>query len=110
MSYTTIRTRTEETNQIRWVIVLNGLVTVTLPNNSTASVTTTGGEQGLLFFKDTASVTKRGHGSYYPGVTETIFLQIPVKDGDLPDHRVLFNNAPCSGNQFEGLRGLANAG
>ncbi|KAI1747997.1 hypothetical protein F4782DRAFT_518764 [Xylaria castorea] len=94
----------------QWVIVLNGLVTVTLPDNSTASVTTTGGEQGLLFFKDTASISKGGHGSYYPGVTETIFLQIPVTNGDLPDHQVLFDDAPCSGNQFEGLRDLANAG
>ncbi|KAH9998197.1 hypothetical protein F4779DRAFT_631394 [Xylariaceae sp. FL0662B] len=99
---------TAPTNQ--WVIVLNGLAVVTLPDNSSASVAASMGEMGLLIFADTADVSKEGHGSVYPGITETIFLQIPMKDDVLPEHQVLHDNAPCSGNEFVGLRGWATSG
>ncbi|RWA08419.1 hypothetical protein EKO27_g6693 [Xylaria grammica] len=99
------RLHTVPSNQ--WAIVLNGVAIITLADNSTTSVTTDGGESGVLFFEDTATVSRRGHGSFYPGITETIFLQIPTKDGIVPEHEVLSNNAPCKGTEFAGLRGMA---
>ncbi|KAI0518505.1 hypothetical protein F5B22DRAFT_599438 [Xylaria bambusicola] len=91
----------------QWAIVLNGVAVVELADNSSISVTTNAGESGVLFFEDTATVSRRGHGSFYPGITETIFLQIPTKDGMVPEHRVLSNDAPCKGTEFTGLRGMA---
>ncbi|KAL7622007.1 hypothetical protein AAE478_007508 [Parahypoxylon ruwenzoriense] len=88
----------------QWVIVLNGLAVVTLPDNSSTSVTTSMGEMGLLFATDTKDVSHEGHSSVFPGVTETIFLQVPTKDGAVPEHRVLYDNAPCAAPEFVGLR------
>ncbi|KAI0535555.1 hypothetical protein GGR58DRAFT_437137 [Xylaria digitata] len=94
----------------QWAVVLNGVAVITLPNNSTVSVTTDGGELAMLFFEDTATVSNQGHVTYYPGITETIFLQIPTRGGALPKHTVLLENAPCSAVEYDGLRSLAKGG
>ncbi|KAI1371990.1 hypothetical protein F4677DRAFT_433672 [Hypoxylon crocopeplum] len=91
----------------QWVIVLNGLAVVSLPDNSSTTVTTEPGELGLLFFMDTPAITTKGHRTVYPGISETIFLQIPTKDGKIPEHRILSDNTPCSANEFVSLRGWA---
>jgi hypothetical protein len=88
--------------------VLNGVAEITVPGNGNNSVTTTGGELALFFFMDTVELSRSGHGTSYPGVSETVFLQIPTKGGLLPEHTVLFDDAPCSAREYAGLRGLAN--
>lgn len=77
-----------------------------MPDNNITTVTEPG-EIGLLFFTDTSDVSEKGHGCYYPGATETIFLQIPTKDGGVPDHEVLSDDGPCTGRDYAVLRGWA---
>ena len=94
----------------RWVVLINGLGVITLPDNSTSTITTAGGELGLLFATDTVKVSKQGHGGFFPGVTETIVLQIPTKDNKIPKHRVLYDDKPCTANEYTGLRAWATGG
>lgn len=80
---------------------------ITLPNDNSTQVVLKPGEAGLMFAADTADVSREGHGGYFPGVTETIFLQIPAKGNKAPDHCVVYEDAPCTANEYEGLRGWA---
>ncbi|KAF3068947.1 hypothetical protein GL218_08059 [Daldinia childiae] len=91
----------------QWIIVLNGLAVITLPDNSSVTVATSPGEMGLLFAADTPEVSREGHGNYFPGVSETIFLQVPTKDGAIPEHKVLNDDGPCTPNKYTALRGWA---
>ncbi|KAI1492635.1 hypothetical protein F5X96DRAFT_625449 [Biscogniauxia mediterranea] len=91
----------------QWVIVLNGLAVLTLPGNSSATATTSAGEIGLLFAADTPDVSELGHGAYFPGVSETVFVQIPTRDGAVPEHRVISEDAACSPAEFVQLRSWA---
>lgn len=93
----------------RWAVVLQGLAVLTVPSNNSPEVVLTPGETGLLFFADTADVSQDGHGCYYPGVTETIFLQIPAVDNQVPDHTVVYEDAPCSADEYATLRGWATS-
>lgn len=88
-------------------MLLGGLGVITLPDNSSTTVTTDGGEFGLLFATDTADLTEEGHGSFFPGPTESIVLQIPTKNNEIPKHRVLKENEPCKVNEVAGLRAWA---
>ena len=87
-------------------MILHGVGAITLPDNTSASVTSAGGELGLLFAMDTASMSKEGHGSVFPGITETIFLQVPTRDGAVPEHTVLYES-PCEAAEYGGLRAWA---
>lgn len=91
----------------RWVLVLNGIGVITLPHDNSTEVVLTPGEASLMFVADTAEFSKGGHGSYFPGVTESIFLQIPAEGNKLPDHRVIYENEPCTPNEYSGLRSWA---
>lgn len=92
-----------------WVIFLSGLAYITLPTNSSAGAYIPGGEYGVLFAADTAAVSARGHGTRYPGATETVALEMPTDDGAVPAHQVLHSGA-CTAADFVGLRGLAGTG
>ncbi|KAG8163183.1 hypothetical protein KVR01_007661 [Diaporthe batatas] len=93
------------TNQ--WVVLVGGLGVITLPDNSSTTLTTAGGEFGVLFATDTADLTEEGHGGFFPGPTESIVLQIPTKDNKIPKHRMLKHNEPCTVNEVAGLRSWA---
>lgn len=86
--------------------MLQGVAVLTVEATND-SVVTQPGELGLLFFKDTEDVSGKGHGCYYPGVGETIFLQIPTVGGAVPEHNVVYEDAPCMENEFAVLRGWA---
>ncbi|ETS76209.1 hypothetical protein PFICI_11596 [Pestalotiopsis fici W106-1] len=88
----------------QWVVVLNGLFTITLPDNSSDSLTLTTGESGLLFAMDTPDISKRGHGNYIYGPAESIFLQIPTPNGSIPEHELIYSDKPCGAQEFSGLR------
>ncbi|KAI0204016.1 hypothetical protein F4808DRAFT_365928 [Astrocystis sublimbata] len=91
----------------QWVIFLSGIAYITLPySNSTASATVIGGEYGLIFAADTSDVSKGGHRTQYPGITETIAIQIPVADGQVPKHD-LVHDGPCGIGEIAGLRSFA---
>lgn len=90
----------------RWVIFLSGLAYITLPNNASQSAYVPGGEMGLIFAADTADVTKIGHRTQYPGVVETVALQVPTTDGQIPPHEVLYMGA-CNAPDVNGLRGAS---
>lgn len=91
----------------QWAVVLQGLAVLTVPSDPSAEVVLTPGETALLFFADTADVGGEGHGCYYPGITETIFLQIPAVGNMEPEHTVVHEDAPCSANEYATLRGWA---
>ena len=88
------------------MIFLSGLAYVTLPNNASQSAYIPGGEMGLIFAADTADLTKIGHRTQYPGVVETVALQVPTTDGQIPPHEVLYMGA-CNAPDVKGLRGAS---
>ncbi|KAI1813015.1 hypothetical protein GGS20DRAFT_555435 [Poronia punctata] len=90
----------------QWVAFLSGLAYITLPNDPETSAYVTGGEFGLVFAADTADVSEEGHRTEYPGLTETVALQIPTVDGKVPDHKVL-HDGPCVAGEVTGVRDFA---
>ncbi|KAH8646702.1 hypothetical protein BX600DRAFT_503595 [Xylariales sp. PMI_506] len=91
----------------QWVIFLQGLVYITLPEDPSTSAYTAGGEFGILFAADTASVSAKGHRTQYLGLTESVALQIPTSGGVIPEHFVL-HDGPCIADEASGLRALAS--
>jgi len=100
---------TNGSHNTRWVVFLSGLAYITLPDDESISAYVTGGEFGTIFAADTASVSTKGHRTQYPGITETIALQIPTKDGKAPEHTVL-HDGPCSASEITGVRDFAMGG
>lgn len=94
------------TDGCRWVVFTSGLAYITLPSNSSQGAYVSGGEFGLIFAADTAEVSSLGHRTQYPGVTETIALQIPTQDGAIPSHTML-HAGPCVANEVNGVQGLS---
>lgn len=90
----------------RWVVFTSGLAYITLPDDDETSAYVSGGEFGLIFAADTAAVSEKGHRTRYPGITETIALQIPTADGEVPKHDVL-HAGPCVTSEINGIRGFA---
>ncbi|KAI1767828.1 hypothetical protein GGR53DRAFT_480841 [Hypoxylon sp. FL1150] len=90
----------------QWVVYTSGMAYVTLPDDDSTSAVVLGGEFGLVFAADTADVSLKGHRTQYPGLTETIGLQIPTQDGKVPEHRLL-HMGPCTADDIAGLRELA---
>ncbi|KAI0121012.1 hypothetical protein BJ170DRAFT_645973 [Xylariales sp. AK1849] len=88
----------------QWVVFISGLAYITLPEDSSTSAYISGGEFGLIFAADTADFSRQGHRTQYPGITETIALQIPTKDGRVPAREVL-HGGPCTANEVSGIRG-----
>lgn len=86
----------------RWVIFLSGLAYISLPEDPTTSAYVSGGQFGLIFAADTADVSAKGHATSYPGITETIAIQIPTEDGDVPEHSIL-HAGPCTAQDTVGL-------
>ena len=94
----------------RWVAFVSGLAYVSLPrSNSSTGAHVSGGEFGLIFAADTAGVSTTGHRTEYPGITETVLLQVPTVDGSVPPHAVL-HTGPCTAQEITGTRGLAAGG
>ncbi|KAI0844937.1 hypothetical protein F5Y00DRAFT_266029 [Daldinia vernicosa] len=89
----------------QWVYFTTGLAYITLPDDKDTSTLVNGGQFGLIFAADTAAVSQRGHRTQYPGVTESIVLQIPTSDGKVPEHNVL-HMGPCDFNEVSGARGV----
>ncbi|ROV96569.1 hypothetical protein VMCG_07822 [Cytospora schulzeri] len=90
----------------QWVIFLTGLAYITLPADNTTSAYVSGGQFGLIFAADTSDVSGTGHSTAYPGITETVAIQIPTQDGEIPLHTIL-HNGPCTANDTIGLVELA---
>ncbi|KAI4859298.1 hypothetical protein F4820DRAFT_467164 [Hypoxylon rubiginosum] len=85
-----------------WAVVA-GLVHFTLPDDDTAGAYISGGSSSIMFAADTAEVSQRGHNARFPGLTETIVLQIPTHDGEVPKHSVL-HMGPCGVDDMVGIR------
>lgn len=104
---TTVQDADQHTH--RWVIYLSGLAHITLPADNTTSAYVAGGQFGVLFATDTANVSGTGHSTAYPGTTETVALQIPTLDGEIPSHSIL-HAGPCTANDTVGIFSLATGG
>ncbi|KAL9125698.1 MAG: hypothetical protein Q9217_005143 [Psora testacea] len=78
---------------VQYVAFTAGKAVLSLPN-SPETATIQGGRNGLIFAADTADVSKQGHITKYPGKKETIALQIPTVNGEIPAHTVL-HTGPC---------------
>lgn len=88
------------------MLFLSGLAHLSLPEDPTTSAYVLGGEFGLIFAADTADVSGVGHSTSYPGNTETVALQVPTLDGEIPAHSIL-HDGPCTAVDVMGLRQLA---
>lgn len=97
---------TSLTHGDRWVVFTSGLAYITLPANNASEAYVQGGEYGVIFAADTADVSTQGHRTQYPGTTETVALEMPTEDGEIPAHEVLHSGA-CTALESAGLRGLA---
>lgn len=95
----------------RWVVFTTGLAVVSIPGDNSVNGTAyvSGGGFGAIFVTDTADASSHGHITRYPGITDTIALQIPTKDGRIPGHNVL-HAGPCLAKDVTGLLGLATGG
>ncbi|RYP70509.1 hypothetical protein DL771_005446 [Monosporascus sp. 5C6A] len=87
----------------QWVVALSGLGYITVPGDQSNDLYVTGGE--IIFVADTANVSRLGHRSQYPGVTESVILQIPTRYAEIPSHAVL-HQGPCNASEVTGGRGL----
>lgn len=85
---------------------ISGLAYITLPTNDTTEAYIEGGEYGVIFAADTADVSTQGHRTQYPGTSETVALEMPTEDGEIPAYEVL-HSGPCTASDFAGLHSLA---
>ncbi len=69
-----------------------GEAVVSLPN-STQTATIQGGRYGLILAADTANASKLGHITKYPSMKETVAIQIPTANNEIPSHSVLHEGA-----------------
>lgn len=76
----------------RWVAFMAGEAIVSLPN-STQKATIRGGRYGLILAADTANASKYGHITKYPSKKETVAIQIPTANNEIPSHSVLYEGA-----------------
>lgn len=84
---------------VQWVVFLSGLAFVSLPN-STETATIPGGRNGLILAVDTKNVSTLGHITMYPSKKETVAIQIPTKDNEIPAHMVL-HVGPCRRDEMD---------
>lgn len=75
-------------------MLLEGSAYIALPGDNSTGAYIAGGRSGLLFAADTADVSRDGHSSMYLGTTESVYLQIPTRDGNIPRHTTL-HMGPC---------------
>ncbi|KAK8016896.1 hypothetical protein PG993_015085 [Apiospora rasikravindrae] len=90
----------------QWVMFTSGLAHITIPGDDSDGAYILGGEFGLIFAADTADVSEKGHYTRYPGTVETVALQMPTLDGEIPPHQVV-RSGPCHANDTAGLRSFA---
>lgn len=83
------------THNCRLFVLLSGLAHVALPNNDD-DVWIMEGVNGFLVAAD---VFGTGHNTTYPSDKETVALQIPFKNGVIPEHTILQKSACQSEKQ-----------
>ncbi|CAN8103336.1 unnamed protein product [Discula destructiva] len=88
----------------QWTIFISGLAFISLPTNDVSAYIS--GEFGLIFAADTVGLSKLGHRTQYPGITETVSVSIPTKDGLIPSH-MLLHYGPCAKKDIVGYDELA---
>ena len=72
---------------------------VSLPD-STQTATIYGGRDGLVLATDIKNVSTLGHKTVYPSKEETIGIQIPTKNNEIPAHSVL-HAGPCKREEMD---------
>ncbi|KAI9712067.1 MAG: hypothetical protein M1820_001776 [Bogoriella megaspora] len=77
---------------VQWVAFIAGEAVISLPN-STQQARIQGGRHGLILAADTANVSTLGHITNYPSKHETVALQIPTVNNEIPSHQVLHEGA-----------------
>ncbi|MCJ1460423.1 hypothetical protein MMC28_010805 [Mycoblastus sanguinarius] len=77
---------------VQWVAFIAGKVVISLPK-STQTATVPGGRHGLILAADTANVSTLGHITKYPSKQETVGIQIPTANNEVPPHTVLHEGA-----------------
>ncbi|KAG5929737.1 hypothetical protein E4U53_002370 [Claviceps sorghi] len=61
-----------------------------------------GGKYGLIIAADTADRTKNGHRTQYPSASDTIAMEIPIRDRESFKYSVLHSGA-CRESEMTGL-------
>lgn len=83
------------TEWTRFVAFFSGSATFTFPNNSENAVVE-GGRNGLILATDIKQTGSIGHIATYAKNTLTSGVALPVKDNNVPEHKVLYRGA-CKG-------------
>ncbi|QDS68352.1 hypothetical protein FKW77_010718 [Venturia effusa] len=89
----------------QFVLFTSGLAHITLPNTTLSPTTSAwiqGGKYGLIIAADTAGESKYGHATAYPSDASSVALQVPFRDGGIPDHAVLYDG-PCAWGEMVGV-------
>lgn len=82
-------------------VLLSGLAHVTFPYNDHELWIQGGTEGGLIVANDIQGI---GHFTEYPGKEESVALQLPFKDGIVPDHEVVGRGACLNIHEDESER------
>lgn len=76
---------------------------MTVPGDDSGGAYMSPGEFGLMFAADTADVSCDGHTSRYLGASESVYVEIPTKDGEIPEHNIL-HMGPCAADEMASWR------
>lgn len=76
----------------RWVVFTAGEAVISLPY-STDTAKIRGGRDGLILAADTQNVSTAGHITKYPSKKQTVAIQIPIENNEIPAHTVLHSGA-----------------
>ncbi|KZT23138.1 hypothetical protein NEOLEDRAFT_1137014 [Neolentinus lepideus HHB14362 ss-1] len=94
-----------QTHVPHFSMYLSGHAEIIVPNGDKAIINS-GGNRVILVL-DTMETSSTGHFVEYPSHEETVCMNIPTKDGQIPEHRVLYDG-PCTMDTVDFTRrGLA---
>ncbi|KAG5926016.1 hypothetical protein E4U42_003726 [Claviceps africana] len=85
----------------QFVVFLSGLAQISLYEGD-EQVWVHGGKYGLIIAADTADRTKNGHRTQYPSASDTIAMEIPIRDREGFKYSVLHSGA-CRESDMTGL-------
>lgn len=85
----------------QYVLFISGLAHISL-HAGDEEVWVHGGKYGLLIAADTADRSAHGHRTRYPSASDTVSLEIPIRDRDSFKYKVLHSGA-CHESETTGI-------
>ncbi|PFH62466.1 hypothetical protein XA68_13368 [Ophiocordyceps unilateralis] len=85
----------------QFVFFASGSALITLPNGTDKAMVE-GGKNGLIIAADTADVSRHGHRTQYLSDENTVSLQVPIRNPEDFEHKVLHDGA-CTKAETSGI-------